>query len=101
MESSPMKKMGYGKGKLAGLPAINGKGKSESAPKVMKGAREAGEKYKAPKAGMNAISRKADTKSSGNVTMKPQSASDKNRYTQAKQPAQFTNLGQKATKFLC
>ena len=93
-QSSPFK-MSYGKKSMAGV-------QSGAAPKVMKGAREAGEKYKAPKMGMNSIGTKAVSKSSGNVSMKPQSASDKTRYTQAKQPVQYSNAGTpRATKFVC
>ena len=53
VKSSPMK-MNYG-GKMTpkGIPAVNS-GKAEMGPKVMKGARAAGEKYKAPKMGMTA-----------------------------------------------
>ncbi len=87
----------------AGKPSMKGV-QSGMAPKVIKGARSAGEKYKAPKAGMTAGSARkgGSEKSSGNVTMMKQSASDKNRYSQAKQPVQFSNAGvAKATKFIC
>ena len=101
MEKSPMK-MKYGKMTPAGVPAVNS-GKAEMGPKVMKGARAAGEKYKAPKMGMNAISaKKADTKSSGNVQMKPQSQSDRNRYKGVPQPVAYSNAGVPGkTKFIC
>lgn len=97
-------KMSYG-GKMTprGVPAVNS-GSAEMGPKVMKGARSAGEKYKAPKMGMAAGSTKkgGKEKSSGNVSMMAQSASDKNRYTQAKQPTQYSNAGTPgATKFIC
>ncbi len=99
---SPMK-MSYGKTTPSGVPAIN-KGGAETGPKVMKGVRAAGEKYKAPKMGMAAGSTKkgGSMKSSGNVSMMAQSPSDKNRYTQAKQPTQDSNNGIAGkTKFIC
>lgn len=98
---SPMK-MSYGKVTPRGVPAMS-KGSAETGPKVMKGARAAGEKYKAPKMGMSGMSanKSGSEKSSGNVAMNPQSASDKNRYSQAVQPSAYTNNGVKATKFVC
>ena len=101
-EKSAMK-MSYGKVTPRGVPAVNS-GKAEMAPKVMKGARSAGEKYKAPKMGMKSGSARkgGSEKSSGNVSMMKQSASDKNRYTQAKQPTQYSNAGTPVgTKFIC
>ena len=102
MEKSPMKMAYKGGMTPKGVPAVNS-GKAEMGPKVMKGARAAGEKYKAPKMGMSSGSTKkgGSEKSSGNVKMMAQSSSDKNRYTQAKQPQSYSNLGPKATKFIC
>lgn len=101
---SPMK-MAYGKTtpNVVGV-SMGSKGKaSETKPMIMKGTRSAGVMYKAPTAaGMSRKGKAADDKSTGNVSMMAQSASDKNRYSQAKQPEQYSNAGTpKKTKFLC
>lgn len=79
-------------------------GKKGSTPtKVMKGARSAGEMYKKPSA-MTLKDKNATDKSSGQSLPSKQSASDKVRYIQAKQPAQYSNAdngGMKGTKFVC
>ncbi len=79
-------------------------GKKGSTPtKVMKGARAAGEMYKKPGA-MTLRGKNASDKSSGQSNPTKGSAKDRVQYTQARQPAQFSNLdngGMKATKFVC
>lgn len=103
MEKSPMN-MNYKSGPAPkGVPAIGlYKGnKSETGPKVMKDARAAGAMYKKP--GALALRGKgARDMSSSNTGPSAQSASDKNRYVQAKQPTQYSNAGTpKATRFVC
>lgn len=96
MAKSPLAMSYSGKKAPAGV-------QSGAAPKIMKGSREAGEMYKKP----GSISRQgksATDKSSGQSNPVKQSASDKVQYTQAKQPAQYSNLdngGLKATRFVC
>lgn len=79
-------------------------GKKGSTPtKVMKGVRTAGVMYKAPDIGA-LRGKNAKDMSNGQSLPTKQSASDKNKYVQAKQPAQFSNLDngeQKGTKFVC
>lgn len=89
-----------------GIPGVSmgmdGK-KGSTAPKIMKGAREAGEKDKKPVIGA-LRGKNATDKSSGQSNPTKGSEYDKKKYTQAKQPAQFSNLdngGMKGTRFVC
>lgn len=89
-----------------GVPGVSmgtdGK-KSSTAPKIMKGARSAGEKYKEPGT-ITRQGKNAKDMSSGQSNPTKGSQRDRVQYTQAKQPAQFSNLdngGMKATKFVC
>lgn len=103
---TPLKMKYSGKVTPSGVPGVSMgmDGKKGSTPtKVMKGARSAGEMYKKPGA-MTLKGKNATDKSSGQSNPVKQSASDKIRYTQAKQPAQFSNVdngGMKMTKFVC
>jgi hypothetical protein len=71
----------------------------ETSPKVNKGSKAGGEMYKAPK-GVTLRGAGAKDQSSGRVEMHAQSASDKNRHTQAVQPKKFAQEGV-GTKFVC
>lgn len=96
---SPMK-MKYSGTTPKGVPALN-KGKSSNETKAKSfGARSAGEYYKKPSVDAKAGKTGKD-KSSSNNTMRSQSASDKNRYTQATQPVQYSNEYPGKTKFVC
>lgn len=79
-------------------------GKKGSTPaKIMKGARQAGEMYKKP-GNLTLRGKNATDKSSGQSNPTKGSEYDKKKYTQAKQPAQFSNLdngGMRGTKFVC
>ena len=107
MSGNPLKAMKYsGKAVPGGVDGIsmgkNGRGLS-TPTKVMKGAREAGEMYKKP-GNIKQQGKGAKDMSSGQSNPVKQSESDKKRYVQAKQPAQFSNLdngGMKATRFVC
>lgn len=93
-------KMKYS-GTMAPKGVPSGKGSSTPA-KVMKGARSAGEMYKKPATG-TLKGKNAKDNSSGQSNPSKQSASDKVRYTQAKQPVQFSNADRPAgaCKFVC
>lgn len=89
-----------------GVPGVSmgmdGK-RGSTPPKVMKGPRPAGEKYKSPNIG-SLRGKNAKDMSSGQSNPTKGSQRDKIRYTQSKQPAQFSNLdngGMKGTKFVC
>lgn len=73
---------------------------SGAAPKIMKGARSAGAMYKPANGGSQSAGKKASDKSSGQSNPVKGSQSDRVRYTQAKQPAQYNNE-LRATKFVC
>lgn len=76
---------------------------SGSTPKIMKGPREAGAMYKTPSIGA-LRGKNAKDMSSGQSMSTQGSQRDKTKYTQARQPAQFSNLdngGMKGTKFVC
>lgn len=93
-------KMGYSGTAPKGVPALKDGG-NQTAPKIMKGARAAGEKFKKP-GNLTLRGKSATDKSSSQSLPSAQSASDKNRYRQAKQPTQYSNAGTpKATKFVC
>ena len=93
-------KMSYKGTAPKGVPAIN-TSSNQTSPKIMKGARAAGEKYK--KVGDLTLRGKGATdKSSGQSLPVRQSNSDKTRYSQAKQPVQYSNAATpKATTFVC
>lgn len=74
---------------------------SGATPKVMKGARAAGDMYKKP-GDLNLRGKSATDKSSGQSMPSKQSASDKNRYKGKAQPMAYSNGGTPAyTKFVC
>lgn len=100
-------KMKYSNGVAPkGIPGVSmgDGGKKGSTPtKVMKGARSAGAMYKSP-GPITRQGKNAKDMSSGQSNPTQGSSRDKVKYTQAKQPAQFSNLdngGMKGTKFVC
>ncbi len=103
---SPLKMKSYSGVTPKGVPGVSMgmDGKKGSTPtKVMKGVRAAGEMYKKP-GSMTLRGKNATDKSSGQSNPTKGSASDRVRYTQAKQPVQFSNAdngGMKGTKFVC
>lgn len=95
---SPLKNaMAYPKNGMAPKGVQSG-----ATPKIMKGARAAGEKYKTPSIGA-LRGRNATDKSSGQSNPTKGSTRDKEKYNQAKQPVQFSNAERPAgaCKFVC
>lgn len=77
--------------------------KGSTAAKIMKGERAAGKMYKEP-GKISQQGKNAKDMSSGQSNPTKQSSRDKVQYTQAKQPAQFSNVdngGMKGTRFVC
>lgn len=103
---TPLKMKSYSGTAPKGIPGVSmgDGGKKGSTPaKVMKGARSAGEMYKKPGA-MTLKGKNAKDMSSGQSNPTKGSSYDKTKYTQAKQPVQFSNAdngGMKMTKFVC
>lgn len=104
---SPLKKAkSYGgKPTPAGVDGIsmgkNGKG-LQTAPKIMKGAREAGKMYKEP-GNIKQQGKNAKDMSSGQSNPVKGSSRDKVKYTQAKQSIAYSNaeIGAGKCKFVC
>lgn len=106
---SPLKKsMAYSGGKATpkGVPGVSmgmDGNKCCTPPKIMKGTRAAGEMYKKP-GDIKQQGKNAKDMSSGQSNPTKGSEYDRKKYTQAKQPAQFSNIdngGMKGTKFVC
>jgi hypothetical protein len=103
---SPLKKSmsGYGGVAPKGIPGVSmgDGGKKGSTPaKVMKGVRTAGAMYKTPSIGALRGKNAKDMSSGQSVPVKG-SQRDKSKYTQSKQPIQFSNEAvTKGTKFVC
>lgn len=103
---SPLKMNYKGGVTPKGVPGVSMgmDGKKGSTPtKVMKGPRAAGEKYKTPSIGA-LRGKNAKDMSSGQSLPTKGSQRDRVKYSQAKQPAQFSNLdngGLKGTRFVC
>lgn len=103
---TPLKMKSYSGVSPKNVPGVSmgmdGK-KSQSPTKIMKGVRTAGEMYKKPNVGA-LRGKNATDKSSGQSNPVKGSQSDRVKYTQAKQPVQFSNAdngGMKGTKFVC
>lgn len=93
---TPLKMNYSGKKSMPGV-------QSGAAPKIMKGAREAGAMYKKPGT-ISQQGKNAKDMSSGQSNPVKGSPRDKIKYTQAKQPVAFSNAdngGMKMTKFVC